>query len=95
MTATLEEALHTHLDRNGGVVVEKLVSAMRNEYSSEAPELSSVDALKDYIKSKPDTFRISTSVNGVERARLTNPRRASRGLIGLAVKALEELVRCA
>lgn len=93
MAETLEEALHQRLNQSGGIVLERLVAQMRNEYSSEAPELASVDALKEYIESKPDTFRISTSVNGIERARLTNPRRVSRGLIGLTIKSLEELVR--
>jgi hypothetical protein len=91
--SSLEEALKNHLDRHGGVVMERLVTNMRSEYSNEAPELANEQALKAYIESKPDTFRISTSVNGIERARLTNPRRASRGLIGLTIKALEELVR--
>lgn len=93
MTASLEDILVTRLQQQGGIVIERLINRMRSEYSNEAPELATVDDFKSYIESKPDIFRISTSVNGVERARLTNPRRITRGLLTLATRSLEELVR--
>lgn len=90
---SLEDALRAHMERHGGVVIERLISAMKLAYDPEAPELASPEAFKEFINSKPDVFRISTSVNNVERARLANPRRASKGLIGLTIKVLEDLVR--
>jgi hypothetical protein len=90
---SLEDALRAHIERYGGVVVERLIAAMKLAYDPEAPELASYEAFKEFINSKPDVFRISTSINNVERARLANPRRASKGLIGLTIKALEDFVR--
>lgn len=91
--ATLEEALRAHMERHGGVVVERLISTMKTAYKPDAPELASPEAFKEYINANAEVFRLSTSVNGIERARLTNPRRNSQGFAGVATKALEQLVR--
>lgn len=76
-----------------GVVLEHLINVLKRIYDSNAPELQSEQEFKDFLESKPDVFRIAISCNNVERARLTSPRRASKGLIGLTISTLQDLVR--
>jgi len=66
---------------------------LKRIHDSDAPELQTEQAFKEFLESKPDVFRIAVSCNNVERARLTSPRRASKGLIGLTISTLQELVR--
>lgn len=75
-----------------GVVLEHLINVLKRIYDINAPELQSEEAFKQFLDSKPDVFRIAVSCNHVERARLTSPRRASKGLIGLTISTLQELV---
>ena len=90
---SLEETTKKYLDRRGGVVVEHLVAVLKRIHDKDAPELESEAEFKEFLASKPDVFRIAVSVNNVERARLTSPRRASKGLIGLTISVLTDQVR--
>jgi hypothetical protein len=89
---SLEEALRSHLERYGGVVLRRMIDSLKSSYDSDAPELASENAFKDFLEGK-DEFRISTSVNNVERVRLTNAHRPSPGLFGMVITTLEDLVR--
>lgn len=88
---SLEEVTKDFLSRRGGVVLEHLINVLKRIYDANAPELQSEKAFKQFLESKPDVFRIAVSCNNVERARLTSPRRASKGLIGLTISTLQEL----
>ena len=90
---SLEETTKKYLDRRGGVVIEHLVAVLKRIHDKDAPELESEAKFKEFLTSKPDVFRIAVSVNDVERARLTSPRRASKGLIGLTISVLTDQVR--
>lgn len=87
---SLEETTKKYLDRRGGVVIEHLVAVLKRIHDKDAPELESEAKFKEFLSSKPDVFRIAVSVNDVERARLTSPRRASKGLIGLTISVLTD-----
>jgi hypothetical protein len=88
----LEDALKYHLERYGGIVIKRVIDSLKSSYDSDAPELQSEEAFKEFLKGK-DQFRISTSVNNVERVRLTNAPRTSPGFFGMVIRALEDLVR--
>jgi hypothetical protein len=90
---TLEDVTKNYLDRRGGVVIERLINVLKRIYDKDASDLQSEEEFKNFLSSKPDVFRVAVSCNGVERARLTSPRRASKGLIGLSITALDEMVR--
>jgi hypothetical protein len=89
---SLEETTKKYLDRRGGVVIEHLIAVLKRIHDKDAPELESEAKFKEFLTSKPDVFRIAISANNVERARLTSPRRASKGLIGLTIAVLTEKV---
>ena len=87
----MEQAVRSHLERYGGVVLQRMIDTLKASHP-DAPELESEEAFKQYFEGK-DEFRITTSVNNVERIRLTNAHRPSQGLFRMVISSLEDLVR--
>jgi len=96
-----EQSLAAHLEdflaRQGGTVVQRLVLILRKSFAEDAPELADEEALKAFVASQPETFKIITSCNDVERVKLVNPPKRDRRkrnplLEDVTVKALEEQV---
>lgn len=87
----MEDAVRSHLERFGGVVLQRIIDTLKSSYP-DAPELESEEAFKQFLEGKDD-FRITTSVNNVERVRLTNAHRVSQGLFRMVISSLDDLVR--
>lgn len=94
----LSSVIESYLARQGGTVVERLVTVCKSIYKEDAPELESDEALKAFVATKPETFKVVTSVNSVERIKLVNPpkrerRKPNGALLTLIMKQLTEQVR--